>query len=681
MQSTLKISGGLSVATNGLKVTGGLTINDLGATMPTLTLATNLGVKVTGGVTVPSNLYSAIAVTLAKGNLYVNGGCTLSDNLQIPESFVATDYTQAAGGVTVSAGGVIVGAGGLKVTGGVTNNGVLNVRNSLEVSGQMTVVTALSVPRLDPVTNGVTIVQDGLRIMNSGNSPSSLNITTTGLTVEGGITVWNSIHTQQHVRAADKVNVMAGGVHLKSSSQGRFKISDTNTIDVASLTVVNQGLIVSGGVTLYNTGLVVPNDLIVSGDITVPSTLHCESGMTVSSALAPINALKVSAGGLNTGTVITNQINVAGSGFIGDFYPESGIVVETSGGLTISAGGLVAKNGLDVTGNMLIYDNHLYLDDSLHIDTGYDLRVKKGNLALKNSANNAAPDIICTGLTATELSVYSGGLYVEGNVDIKMGSQRTGGTIKNNMLVGGAMSVNKEMIAGTACSVTSGGLKVELNNGDQGSGTNYANVQQSPELFVHGDIYFDDTTLEGTHAAPATRRTSDAQFKTQVKIVDGAMAMLDRIRGVSFSYAEDKFSRQSNDTTTSSISNDKSKSSIRLGVIAQEVQNAVPEAVSESNTKQGYLGVDYFKLVPVLIEALRELVDRLKLVEMMETQEKKDTQTKENNSSNGDTTTGKSQGQLLKVFEVLLKEEKDLVKEHDELTTRLDLLLMKISSL
>ena len=157
--------------------------------------------------------------------------------------------------------------------------------------------------------------------------------------------------------------------------------------------------------------------------------------------------------------------------------------------------------------------------------------------------------------------------------------------------------------------------------------------------------------------------------------------MLNRIRGVSFSYAEDKFSRQSNDTTTSSISNDKSKSSIRLGVIAQEVQNAVPEAVSESNTKQGYLGVDYFKLVPVLIEALRELVDRLKLVEMMETQEKKDTQTKENNSSNGDTTTGKSQGQLLKVFEVLLKEEKDLVKEHDELTTRLDLLLMKISSL
>merc|ERR1711975_120774 len=106
----------------------------------------------------------------------------------------------------------------------------------------------------------------------------------------------------------------------------------------------------------------------------------------------------------------------------------------------------------------------------------------------------------------------------------------------------------------------------------------------------------------------------------------GAMAMLNRIRGVSFSYAEDKFSRQSNDTTTSSISNDKSKSSIRLGVIAQEVQNAVPEAVSESNTKQGYLGVDYFKLV-----------------EMMETQEKKDTQTEENNSSNGDTTTGKSQ--------------------------------------
>ena len=49
-----------------------------------------------------------------------------------------------------------------------------------------------------------------------------------------------------------------------------------------------------------------------------------------------------------------------------------------------------------------------------------------------------------------------------------------------------------------------------------------------------------------------------------------------------------------------------------LGVIAQEVQSVLPEVVTERET--GYLAVDYVKLVPVLIEAIKELsakIDRL----------------------------------------------------------------------
>jgi hypothetical protein len=325
-QSTLNIPDGLSVASNGLKVTGGLTINDLGATMPTLTLATNLGVKVTGGVTVPSNLYSNVAVTLARGNLHVGGGCTISDNLQVPQSFVASDYTQAAGGVTVTAGGVKVGGGGLKVTGGVTQVGGLILSHDLMVSGQLTVVGALTTARLDPVTNGITIDQNGWKIENSGLVPSSLNITATGLTVEGGLTVWNSINPQQHVKAADKVNVVAGGVNIKSSSQGRFKISDTSTINVATVTVVDQGLHVNGGLTLYNNGQDIPGDL-TANEITVSSTLHADAGMTAST-IGSINALTVTAGGLNIGGLLTaNAMTVEGGTVVGTFLPENGIVV------------------------------------------------------------------------------------------------------------------------------------------------------------------------------------------------------------------------------------------------------------------------------------------------------------------------------------------------------------------
>ena len=42
-----------------------------------------------------------------------------------------------------------------------------------------------------------------------------------------------------------------------------------------------------------------------------------------------------------------------------------------------------------------------------------------------------------------------------------------------------------------------------------------------------------------------------------------------------------------------------------VGVIAQEVQKIVPEIVVER--KNGYLGVDYKRLVPLLIESVKEL--------------------------------------------------------------------------
>ena len=42
-----------------------------------------------------------------------------------------------------------------------------------------------------------------------------------------------------------------------------------------------------------------------------------------------------------------------------------------------------------------------------------------------------------------------------------------------------------------------------------------------------------------------------------------------------------------------------------IGVIAQQVAEVLPEAVETKDS--GYLGVDYSQLVPLLIEAIKEL--------------------------------------------------------------------------
>jgi len=43
-----------------------------------------------------------------------------------------------------------------------------------------------------------------------------------------------------------------------------------------------------------------------------------------------------------------------------------------------------------------------------------------------------------------------------------------------------------------------------------------------------------------------------------------------------------------------------------IGLIAQEVQEVIPEAVSPVENGK-YLGVDYVSMIPVMIEAIREL--------------------------------------------------------------------------
>ncbi len=48
-----------------------------------------------------------------------------------------------------------------------------------------------------------------------------------------------------------------------------------------------------------------------------------------------------------------------------------------------------------------------------------------------------------------------------------------------------------------------------------------------------------------------------------------------------------------------------SPSNREVGVIAQEVEKVLPEVVSEDT--QGYKSVDYSKLTPLLIEAVKEL--------------------------------------------------------------------------
>ncbi len=87
--------------------------------------------------------------------------------------------------------------------------------------------------------------------------------------------------------------------------------------------------------------------------------------------------------------------------------------------------------------------------------------------------------------------------------------------------------------------------------------------------------------------------SSDVRFKSNIKTIDSALDKVKAMRGVYF----DKNDKRS------------------VGVIAQEMQEVMPEAVVTDDTEDKYLSVAYGNLVGVLIEAVKELSDKVEKLE------------------------------------------------------------------
>jgi len=97
-----------------------------------------------------------------------------------------------------------------------------------------------------------------------------------------------------------------------------------------------------------------------------------------------------------------------------------------------------------------------------------------------------------------------------------------------------------------------------------------------------------------------TKIVADSRLKENVKLITDSLDRLKEINGVTF-YWKDGFTN-----VHSFKGND-------CGILAQEVEYTFPELV-EINTKTGYRELDYKKLNPILIEAIKDLskkVDKL----------------------------------------------------------------------
>ena len=111
--------------------------------------------------------------------------------------------------------------------------------------------------------------------------------------------------------------------------------------------------------------------------------------------------------------------------------------------------------------------------------------------------------------------------------------------------------------------------------------------RQSNAFYVHCD--------NGLHcdADVVSSRLSDESLKENKTKIKNATSKIKKIKAVSFDWNEDQQTYKGHD----------------IGLIAQDVEEVIPEAVS--NRKNGFKGVQYHKVIPLLIASIKEKQSRI----------------------------------------------------------------------
>lgn len=240
----------------------------------------------------------------------------------------------------------------------------------------------------------------------------------------------------------------------------------------------------------------------------------------------------------------------------------------TSDGRSIIKGSYIQPAGLTVGGNSYIYSNT------------YNMGV--------------------FAKTLQQTSKWTIGLWGEGNSDAQNSSGRSFG------------------LMGEAGNATSGynyavmGILTGSNNGSAiyGSvGPSYTSVSGKYAGYFNGNTY-----VNGTLTATNVVTPSDIRLKTNVSSLKETGNTLDnllRMNVISYNYKKHEIPEAERDTiqeTTIRAYNEKWEADAKerhFGLSAQELQEIYPDIVKEG--QDGFLGINYVELVPILIQSIQEL--------------------------------------------------------------------------
>jgi len=610
-----------------------------------------------GGVGIAKNLYVGGNVSVA-GTATFNGDVAFNSGL-VPDSFEGAYIGKAdlpwgsawIGGIGIATGGVPGGVedkdrtinawtGDLILTSQV---GIVSVTDSLEVTddllvkgntfltGIATVATGLvpdadegaflgtatlpfSEAHIDEIRIGVTSSHEidtatGNLILDStdGTVVVDDNLVVTGNTnISGNTTFVDEITVNTGIvpDIADGAYVGTTALPFQHAFFGNIQIAvtDDQTIDTSSGNLVLDS---SNGLIDINDNVDISGTLVVGGQTTINDSLLINSTnevFRIRNGSDTTNRFQVDTD--NGNTTIAGTLTVTG---LADFNGAAHIDnlrlgTDADNEITTSSGNLVLDSNagtVEVTDNLTVSGNTT-LTGTLTANGNINL----GNASTDTLTVNATPTFTDDLLINASNSVFRirNGSNTTNQFLVDTDNGNT--TINGNLTINGSTGITADgadfgniQIAVTTdntIDTTTGNLVLDSNGGTIDINDN---VDISGTLEVDGNTTLGNASTDVTTVNGELRvtqdiiafHTSDRRFKDNIKPIESPLAKILGLSGNTYDWNAAS-GKDGSDT----------------GVIAQEVQAlGLPGLVTTRDS--GYLAVRYEKLVPLLIEAIKEL--------------------------------------------------------------------------